>query len=116
MDILFDAVNDIGVIDGNTAHEIYVVVDDILSIPHRIDGNGKYWVCKPDGTDNIHLPLTLFTSDRMTENTALDKDVKDAKGLKDDVDDPKYFMVDDNGTWELYDKDDWVVKGDEIIY
>ena len=106
--LLFDAdIVNTTIIDGNTAYRIYMVVDYIQNIPHRIDVNGKYWILKANGTDNIHLPLTLFEVDPLTENSIIRADLKSSINKQDIIGDPKYYMFDNAGTWELYDKDGW---------
>ncbi len=58
----------------------------------RTDENGKYWILKPDGSDNIHLPLELLDLTESEANRSLCRDVLSTKNKEDSEGNPKHYV------------------------
>lgn len=71
MNIFYDAEN------GNEGEIFGVFESDLTLIPHRIDGNGDYWLTKErDGSDNVHRPLKkLYIDHTLVENVKSCSDI-----------------------------------------
>lgn len=69
----------------------------------RIDGDGKYWMLKSDGSDNVHLPLDLLDIPEDETNKTLCKDLLYTQNKTDENGDNKYSI--DKG--ELKEKQGW---------
>lgn len=69
----------------------------------RINGEGKHWMLKPDGTDNIHLPLDLLDLNEVEVNRTLCRDIWYVRNKTDKSGDPKYSVKDGN----IEEKPDW---------
>lgn len=75
----------------------------------RIDGESKYWILKPDGSDNVHLPLTLLDLKEDEINRDLCRNILYVRNKADKDGNQKYYIENGNikerPNWKEYIED-----------
>lgn len=101
MEILYD--NNTGIIYKVTKDSEW---GDFEYFHTRIDENNKYWLLKPNGSDNVHLALDLFSLLESAENKNKCIDLLYFNKKIDDKGSHKYYIeggkIKEKEGWEEY--------------